>query len=170
MDSISNICKYHFLCFVTIMRVKVISGHQVKKSNQYTSGFRAAIHGFGSGFRKERENDDKTLKKHQNRSKNEFRKITAKSRNDVKSIFFTCFMSYLSYFLRYWLEISYTYSSAIAIQHVLLFLKCTYLYFEGENFENEKQMLNVLKNFGIFKILKLWDKSFVALLILSHVI
>ena len=31
MDSVSGICKYHFLCFVTIIYVKVISGHQVKK-------------------------------------------------------------------------------------------------------------------------------------------
>ena len=31
MDSISDIGKYHLLCFVTIIEVKVISGHQVKK-------------------------------------------------------------------------------------------------------------------------------------------
>ena len=31
MDSVSDICKYHLLCFVTIIEVKVISGHQVKK-------------------------------------------------------------------------------------------------------------------------------------------
>ena len=31
MDSVTDICKYHFLCFVTIIQVKVISGHQVKK-------------------------------------------------------------------------------------------------------------------------------------------
>ena len=31
MDSVTDICKYHFLCFVTIIKVKVISGHQVKK-------------------------------------------------------------------------------------------------------------------------------------------
>ena len=30
MDSVTDICKYHFLCFVTIIQVKVISGHQVK--------------------------------------------------------------------------------------------------------------------------------------------
>ena len=33
MDSVTDICKYHFLCFVTIIQVKVISGHQVKKAN-----------------------------------------------------------------------------------------------------------------------------------------
>ena len=32
MDSVTDICKYHFLCFVTIIQVKVISGYQVKKS------------------------------------------------------------------------------------------------------------------------------------------
>ena len=31
MDSVTDICKYHFLCFVTIIQVKVISGHRVKK-------------------------------------------------------------------------------------------------------------------------------------------
>ena len=34
MDSVSDICKYHLLCFVTIIEVKVISGHQVKKVNK----------------------------------------------------------------------------------------------------------------------------------------
>ena len=34
MDSVSDICKYHLLCFVTIIEVKVISGHQeVKKGH-----------------------------------------------------------------------------------------------------------------------------------------
>ena len=31
MDSVTDICKYHFLCFVTIIQVNVISGHQVKR-------------------------------------------------------------------------------------------------------------------------------------------
>ena len=31
MDSVTDICKYPFLCFVTIIQVKVISGHQVEK-------------------------------------------------------------------------------------------------------------------------------------------
>ena len=60
MDSATDICKYHFLCFVTIIQVKVISGHQVKKRQIKKSGFRAAIHVFGSNFRKERENEPKT--------------------------------------------------------------------------------------------------------------
>ena len=33
MDSVSDICKYHLLCFMTIIEVKVMSGHQVKKVN-----------------------------------------------------------------------------------------------------------------------------------------
>ena len=55
MDSVSDICKYHLLCFVTIIEVKVMSGHQVKKVKQKISWFRAAIHDFRSDFRKERE-------------------------------------------------------------------------------------------------------------------
>ena len=38
--------------------------------------------------------------------------------------------------------------------------------FEGENFEKEKKMLKILEFLGIFKILKIRDSSFVALLIL----
>ena len=34
MDSVTDIYKYQFLCFVTIIQVKVISGHQVKKVNK----------------------------------------------------------------------------------------------------------------------------------------
>ena len=35
MDSVTDIlCKYHFLSFVTIIQVKVVSGHQVKKIKQ----------------------------------------------------------------------------------------------------------------------------------------
>ena len=31
MDGVSDICKYLLLCFATIIEVKVMSGHQVKK-------------------------------------------------------------------------------------------------------------------------------------------
>ena len=31
MDSVYDICKYHLLCFATIIEVKVMSGHRVKK-------------------------------------------------------------------------------------------------------------------------------------------
>ena len=34
MYSVSEICKYDLLCFVTIIEVKVMSGHQVKKVKQ----------------------------------------------------------------------------------------------------------------------------------------
>ena len=34
MDSVSDICKFNFLCFVTIMQVKVILGHQMKNVKQ----------------------------------------------------------------------------------------------------------------------------------------
>ena len=42
----------------------------------------------GQIFAKNAKNDPKTLLKHQNRSKNKIRKITVKSRNDVKSACF----------------------------------------------------------------------------------
>ena len=31
MESVSDIGKYHLPCFLTIIEVKVISGHQIKK-------------------------------------------------------------------------------------------------------------------------------------------
>ena len=37
MDSVTDICKNHVLCFVTIIQVKVILGHQVKKVKQKKS-------------------------------------------------------------------------------------------------------------------------------------
>ena len=40
---------------MTIIEVKVMSGHQVKKVKQKISQFRAAIDVFRSDFRKERE-------------------------------------------------------------------------------------------------------------------
>ena len=55
MDSVTDIRKYHFLCFLTIIQVKVISDHQVKKVKQKKSSLRAAIHVIRSDFRKERE-------------------------------------------------------------------------------------------------------------------
>ena len=34
MDGVSDICKYHLLRFATIIEVKVMSDHQVKKVKQ----------------------------------------------------------------------------------------------------------------------------------------
>ena len=37
--SLTFVGKYHFLCFVTIIQVKVISGHHVKRAKQKISMF-----------------------------------------------------------------------------------------------------------------------------------
>ena len=58
--------------------------------------FRAAIHVLGQIFAKNAKNDPKTLLKRQNRSKNKIRKITVKSRNDVKSACFWHVLCYIS--------------------------------------------------------------------------
>ena len=56
MYSVTDICKYHFLCFVTIIQVKVISGHQVKKVKQKKNrDLELRYMFFRSDFRKERE-------------------------------------------------------------------------------------------------------------------
>ena len=62
MDSVTDICKYHFLCFVTIIKVKVISGHQVKKVKQFFFRDLELRYMFlGQIFTKNTKNDPKTL-------------------------------------------------------------------------------------------------------------
>ena len=85
MDSVTDICKYHFLWFVTIIQVKVISGHQVKKVKQKIRDLELRYMFFGHIFAKNAKMTPKHFLKRQNRSKNKIRKIMVKSRNDVKS-------------------------------------------------------------------------------------
>ena len=62
MDSISDICKYHLLCFVTIIEVKVMSGHQVKKVKQKKNCDLELRYMFlGPIFSKNARNDPRTL-------------------------------------------------------------------------------------------------------------
>ena len=62
MDSVTDICKYHFLCFVSIIQVKVISGHQVKKrSNKKFRDLELRYMFLGQIFAKNAKNDPKTL-------------------------------------------------------------------------------------------------------------
>ena len=62
MDSVSDICKYHLLCFVTIIEVKVISGHQVKKVKQkQIRDLELRYILLGQIFAKNAKNDPKTL-------------------------------------------------------------------------------------------------------------
>ena len=84
---------------MTIIQVKVISGHQVKKVKQNKNRDLDLRYMFlGQIVAKNVKNDTKTLFEASKSVKNKIRKITEKSRNDVKSAFFTCFMSYLSHF------------------------------------------------------------------------
>ena len=61
MDSVSDICKYHLLCFVTIIEVKVISGHQVKKVNKKFRDLEVRYMFLGQIFARNAKNDPKTL-------------------------------------------------------------------------------------------------------------
>ena len=89
MDSVSDICKYHLLCFMTIIEVKVMSGHQVKKVKQKNFVIYSCDTCFSVRFsQRTRKMTQKHFLKQQNRSKNKIRKITVKSRNDVKSACF----------------------------------------------------------------------------------
>ena len=62
MDSVSDICKHHLLCFVTIIEVKVISGHWVKKrSSKKFRDLEARYMFLGQIFAKNAKYDPKTL-------------------------------------------------------------------------------------------------------------
>ena len=62
MDSVSDICKYHLLCFMTIIEVKVMSGHQVKKVKQKKNRDLELRYMFlGQILAKNAKNDPKTL-------------------------------------------------------------------------------------------------------------
>ena len=61
MDSVTDICKYHFLCFVTIIQVKVISGHQVKRSNKQNRDLELRYTLLGQIFANNAKNDPKTF-------------------------------------------------------------------------------------------------------------
>ena len=62
MESVTDICKYHFLCFVTITQVKVISGHQVKKVKQTKNRVLELRYMFlGQIFAKNAKNDPEAL-------------------------------------------------------------------------------------------------------------
>ena len=61
MDSVSDICKYHLLCFVTIIEVKVISGHQIKKSSKKLRDLEVRYMFLGQIFAKNSKNDLKIL-------------------------------------------------------------------------------------------------------------
>ena len=61
MDSVSDICKYHLLCFATIIEVKVMPGHQVKKSSKKNRDLELRYMSLGQIFAKNAKNDPKTL-------------------------------------------------------------------------------------------------------------
>ena len=60
MDSDTDICKYHFLCFVTIIQVKFISGHQVKEVKK-NRDLELRYMFIGQIFAKNAKNEPKTL-------------------------------------------------------------------------------------------------------------
>ena len=60
MDSVTEICKYYFLCFVTIIEAKAISGHQVKKVKQKNRDLELRHIFLGQIFAMNAKNDPKT--------------------------------------------------------------------------------------------------------------
>ena len=107
--------------------------------------------------------------KRQNQSKNKIRKITVKSRNDVKSACFWHVLYYISAIfedidLKFCTHIHETLPSNICYGFLKIFIW-------GKLFRKEKKSWTLFWKFSeIFKILKIRDSSFVALLILRHLI
>ena len=69
MDSVTDICTYHFLCFVIMIQVKVISGQQVKKVKQKNWDLELRYMFLGQILAKNAKNDPKHFLKRQNLSK-----------------------------------------------------------------------------------------------------
>ena len=107
--------------------------------------------------------------KHQNRSKNKIRKITVKSRNDVKS---ACFWHVLCHISAIFKDIDLKLCTHIhqPLPSNMLsgFLKILIL--RGKILKKKKNCRKFWKFWGIFKIFKIRDSSFVAPLILRHFI
>ena len=57
MDSVTDIFKYHFLWFVTIIQVKVILGHQVKNVKQKSRDLELRYMFLGQIFTNNAKND-----------------------------------------------------------------------------------------------------------------
>ena len=104
--------------------------------------------------------------KRQNRSKNKIRKITVKCRNDVKVPVFDMFFCYISAIFEYIdLKLCTHIYETSPFDISYGFLK---ILIWGNCFEREKNVQFFWKNFEIFKILKIRNSSFIALLILRQ--
>ena len=111
----------------------------------------------------------KRFLKCQNPSKNKIRKITVKSRNDVKS---ACFWHVLCYISAIFEDIDLKFCTHI---HEILPSNIFYVFLKiliwGETVSKRKKM--DFFEFFFFEILKIWkirDSSFVAQLFLRHLI
>ena len=169
MDSITDICKYHFLCFMTIIQVKVISGHQVKKVKQiFFSWFRAAIHVLGQILAKNAKNDPKTLFEASKSVKKQSSENHGKVRNDVKN---ACFWHVLCYISAIFEDIDLKFCTHI---HETLPSNICYGFLKiliwGETVSKRKKLDIFFKIFRNFQNFEIRDSSFVALLILRHFI
>ena len=136
---------------MTIIEVKVMSGHQVKKVKQKKNRNLELRYMFlGQIFAKNAKNDPKTLLKHQNRSKNKILKITVKSRNDVKS---ACFLHVLCHISAIFEDIDFKFCTHIhqpLPSNILSgFLKILIL--RGKILKKKKKLkiLEILRNFQI---------------------
>ena len=105
----------------------------------------------------------------QNRSKNKIRKITIKSRNDVKS---ACFWHVFCHISAIFEDIDLKFCTHIhqPLPSNILSVFLKILILRGKILKKKKNCRKFWKFWGIFKIFKIWDSSFVALLILRHFI
>ena len=149
MDSVSDICKYHLLCFVTIIEVKVNSGQ--KRSSKKICDLELWYMFIGQIFAKNAKNDPKTLF---DASKSVKKIKLGKSwytRNYVKN---ACFWHVLCHISAIFEDIDLNFCAHI---HQPLFCNIWYIFsnfsFWGEKFWKEKNVQNLGK-FGFFS--KFW--------------
>ena len=147
MDSVTDICKYHF---------PVLCDHNKGQGHLRSPGEKGQTKKFrdlelrymflGQIFTKNAKNDPKTLFEASKSVKNQNSKNHGKvAKWREKCLFFTCFMLYLSHFWRYRLEILYTYSWDICpLTYVPVFWK---FWFWGGKFWKRKKSV---ENFGNF--------------------
>ena len=124
----------------------------------------------GQIFAKNAKNDPKTLfEALKSVKKIKVRKITVKSRNDVKSARFLHVLCHISAIFE---DIDLKFCAHIhqPLPSNILYGVLKILILRGKILKNKKKCLKFWKCLEIFKILKIRDSSFVALLILRHFI
>ena len=168
MDSVTDICKYHFLCFVTI--IPTGQGHLRSPGEKCQTKFRDLQLRYMflcQIFAKNAKNDPKTLFEASKYVKKQNSEIHGKVAKWRENACFDMFYAISQLFLKIptW-NFVHIFMRYCPLTFVTVFLK---ILIWGKLSRKEKNG-HFFKIFDIFKILKIRDSSFVALLNLRHFI